>query len=128
MILLIASVFSCSSDDRPSIDPELFDTWTLSTTVFRDCNDPDLDDTIAEFCNDKSCQKLVLNSDYTYQRIVTTNGIDEISSGTFEVIGNEIQLVTSSNTAEIVEFSVTSTSLVFATEILRCTQNLVYIK
>lgn len=128
LILLIVSVFSCSSDDGASVDPELFDTWTLTTTVFRNCNDPDLDNTINELCNDISCQKMVLNSDYTYQMILTSRGVDEVSSGTFEVIGNEIQLVSSSNTAEIVEFSVTSTSLVFATDVLTCTQNLVYTK
>jgi hypothetical protein len=128
LAIVIVSVVSCSSDDGPSVDPELFDTWTLSTTVFRDCTDPSLDDIINEVCNDNSCQKMVLNSDYTYQMIVTTHGVDEISSGTFEVIANEIQLVTSSGTAEIVEFSVTPNSLVFSTDILACTQNLVYTK
>jgi len=71
---------------------------------------------------------MVLNSDYTYQMIFTSRGVDEILSGTFEVIGNEIQLVSSSNTAEIVEFSVTSTSLVFTTDVFTCTKNLIYIK
>jgi len=128
LVLLIVTLYSCSSDDGPSVDPDLFDTWTLNTTVFRDCGDPDLDDTINELCNDISCQKMVLNSDYTYQMIFTSRGVDEILSGTFEVIGNEIQLVSSSNTAEIVEFSVTSTSLVFTTDVFTCTKNLIYIK
>ena len=127
-IIVIVSVVGCSSDDEPKVDAELFDTWTLSSTVFSDCTDADLDETINEVCNDKSCQKMVLNSDYTYQMIVTNHGIDEVSSGTFQVIGNEIQLVTSSNRAEIVEFTVTSTSLVFTTDILACTQSLFYTK
>lgn len=128
LIVIIVSAFSCSSDDEPKIDAELFDTWTLSSTVFSDCTDADLDDTISEVCNDNSCQKMVLNSDFTYQMIVTNHGIDEVSSGTFQVIGNEIQLVSSSNSAEIVEFTVTSSSLVFTTDILACTQSLFYTK
>lgn len=128
LILLIFAVFSCSSDDEPKVDAELFDTWTLSSTVFSDCHDADLNDTISETCNDNICQKMVLNSDYTYQMIITNHGIDEVSSGTFQVIGNEIQLVTSSNSAEIVEFTVTSTSLIFETDILACTQSLFYTK
>ena len=33
LVLLIVTLYSCSSDDGPSVDPDLFDTWTLNTTT-----------------------------------------------------------------------------------------------
>ena len=128
LLLTVVSVIACSSDDESGIDSNLFATWTLSSTVFRDCTNSDLNDVINETCTDNNCEKMVLNSDFTYQMISTAHGVDEISSGTFEVRGNQIQLTPASGSAEVVEFIVSSSSLTFSTDILACQQDLVYSK
>lgn len=129
ILTIICLTFSCGSDDGPSIDTNLFGTWTLSATVLRDCANANDNGTTSAVCDDQTCTKLTFTDDKRYERITVQRGQEETERGQIEIGETQINFLPDNSTgSQLFDYQVSANSLTFSNATVICTEDFRYSK
>ena len=128
--LLVACLFSsCGSDDSPGIDANLFGTWTLTSTVLRDCANSNDNSSTPAVCDAQTCVRLTLTDDNRYERITLARGQEQTERGQIQIGETQIKFLPDNTTgSSLLDYQVTSSSLALSNVTLVCTEDFRYSK
>lgn len=129
LVLIVASLFSCGSDDEAGIDTNLFGTWTLTTTVLRDCANPNDNSSTPAVCDAQTCIRLTLTNDNRYERVTLVRGQEQTERGQIQIGETQIKFLPDNTTgSQLLDYQVTAASLTLTNVTIICSEDFRYSK
>lgn len=92
LFIAVMVISSCDDDKDSSPSNPIVGTWVMESLTLSDCDDEEDNGIYDVNCTATTCSKVKTTKDGKFTSTITIQGITETDHGTYEIVGDEIEI------------------------------------